>query len=80
MRKWRINVNTHPGALEGYNRFKKALKLPPWAPPSDSQRMAFDTVFDSPYFDFERFLELAESGSKIAECMRGSRKETDDGR
>lgn len=80
MSKYRINVNTYPGALEGYNRFRKALKLPPWAPPSDAQRLAFDAVFDSEHFDFEHFLKLAESGKKIAECMRGSRKETNDGR
>lgn len=74
MAKWRININRDPGALDGYNRFKKALKLPPWAPPSDTQRMAFDTVFNNVHFDFERFLTLCESGSKIAECMRGSRR------
>ena len=74
MGKYRINVNTHPGALEGYNRFKKAFGLPYWAPPSDGQRLAFDVVFDNPNYDFERFLELAESGNKLAECMRLSRR------
>ena len=80
MNRWRININRYPGALDAYNRFKKALGLPPWAPPSDSQRIAFDTVFDSPYFDFEKFLELAANGNKLADCMMGSRKEMTDGR
>lgn len=74
MTKWRAHLTRDPGAEEGYQRFKKAIGLPPWAPPSDSQRLVFDTVFNNEHFDFDRFLELAASGEKIAECMRKSRR------
>ena len=79
MHSHRIDVNGDPAAREGYERFKRALRLPYYAPPSDAERIAFDTVFDSPFFDFERFLELTAAGGELAQCMKGSRKDNTDG-
>lgn len=74
MANWRININTYPGALEGYNRFKKAARLAPWEPPSDLQRYIFDQVFDNPEYDFDKFLEQLQSGAKIVDCFTKSRR------
>ena len=73
-RSHRININTHPGALEGYNRFKKAAGLAPWEPPSDLQRYIFDQAFDNPEYDFDKFLKLLPSGKKMVGCLMGSRR------
>ena len=73
-RNWRININKDAGALEAYNRFKKAAGLAPWEPPSDLQRYIFDQVFNNPEYDFDKFLELLPSGRKIVECLMQSRR------
>lgn len=53
----RININGDPMTAEAYRRFKKALGLPDFVPPSDAERKMFDNAFLDPQVDFENFLQ-----------------------
>ena len=79
MLRYRVNINKDPGAFEAYNRFRTALRLPPWAPPSDAQRMAFDFVFGNASYDWEKFLALAAKEPNIAQCIKESERKKEDG-
>lgn len=53
----RTNINGDPMTAEAYRRFKKALGLPDFVPPSDVERGMFDSAFLDPQVDFEMFLK-----------------------
>ena len=57
----RTNINGDPMTAEAYRRFKKALGLPDFVPPSDAERNMFDKAFLDPCVDFEMFLQNVES-------------------
>ena len=53
----RTNINGDQMTAEAYRRFKKALGLPEFVPPSDTERNMFDNAFLDPKVDFEIFLQ-----------------------